>query len=122
MEGNPRAELSDQLVTMRLGWSDFERFLSIRGESLSPRITYLDGVLELMSPSKSHEGIKSRIVRLLELWAALEGIAVSPFGSTTLKKRRGKAVARRVLRRRSLRDGLGAGHRGRGELESLRYR
>lgn len=83
----------DQQVTLRLGWTDFEKFLVMRGEAPSPRITYLDGVLELMSPSKSHEGIKSRIGRLLELWAALEGIAVSPFGSTTLKKRRGRAVA-----------------------------
>jgi Uma2 family endonuclease len=93
MEAHSPPEASDQLVTMQLDWADFEVFLRLRGESVSPRITYLDGVLELTSPSKSHEGIKSRIGRLLEMWAALEGIAVSPFGSTTLKKRRGKAVA-----------------------------
>ena len=92
MEATSLAQ-SDQLVSIRLGWAGFELIQRARGESRSPRITYLDGVLELLAPSKSHEGIKSRIGRLLEMWAALEGIAVSPFGSTTLKKRRGKAVA-----------------------------
>jgi Uma2 family endonuclease len=83
----------DQRVSVRLPWADFVRFLAARGESSNPRVTYFDGVLELMSPSKAHEGIKSRIGRLLELWAALEGIAVNPFGSTTLKQRRGRAAA-----------------------------
>lgn len=84
---------TDQLITMRVSWPQFESFLRIRRESASPRIAYLDGVLELRAPSQAHEGIKSRIGRLLELWAALEGVAVSPYGSTTLKKRRGNAGA-----------------------------
>lgn len=93
MQSSPPPPSTDQLITMRMSWAEFESFLQIRGESVSPRITYLDGVLELISPSQAHEGIKSRIGRLLELWAALEGVAVSPYGSTTLKKRRGKAGA-----------------------------
>ncbi|MDX2012008.1 MAG: Uma2 family endonuclease [Myxococcaceae bacterium] len=84
---------TDQRVQLRMPWADFVRFLELRGEASTPRITSIDGVLELMSPSKSHEGLKSRIGRLLELWAALEGVAVSPFGSTTLKQRRGQAAA-----------------------------
>ena len=45
MEAHSPAEASDQLVTMQLDWADFEVFLRLRGESVSPRITYLDGVL-----------------------------------------------------------------------------
>jgi Uma2 family endonuclease len=93
MERDARVSESDQRVSLRLPWADFERFMALRGEAANPRITYIDGVLELMSPSKAHEGIKSRIGRLLELWAALEGVAVNPFGSTTLKQRRGQAAA-----------------------------
>jgi len=32
-------------------WGDFQRLLEIRGDRPVPRMAYLDGVLELMSPS-----------------------------------------------------------------------
>lgn len=93
METKHEAASSDQRVTLQMGWPDFERFLAIRGESVNPRIAYLDGVLELMAPSKAHEGIKKRIARLLEYWAITEGIRLGAFGSTTLKRRKGRAGA-----------------------------
>lgn len=93
MQSSPPPPATDQLITMRMSWAEFESFLQIRGESVSPRIAYLDGVLELMAPSKSHEGIKKRIARLLEYWAITEGITLGAFGSTTLKQRKGKAGA-----------------------------
>ncbi|MDX2010534.1 MAG: Uma2 family endonuclease [Myxococcaceae bacterium] len=93
MHAEVRIPTDDQRVTLRLGWQDFERFLLMRGEAVRPRIAYLDGVLELMSPSKSHEGIKKRLARLVEYWAITEGITLGAFGSTTLKKKRGKAGA-----------------------------
>lgn len=81
----------DQHVYVHLSWAGFEQFLALRGEAAGPRLTYLDGVLELMSPSETHEGIKSRLGRLLELWAAWEGIELAAFGSTTLKRAKDKA-------------------------------
>ncbi len=50
-----------------------------------PRISYLEGELELMSPSKEHERIKSYIGRLVEAYALERGIDLSPYGSWTLK-------------------------------------
>jgi Uma2 family endonuclease len=48
-------------------------------------MTYLNGVLELMSPSVDHEGIKKTIARLLEAYADEKGIPFNGFGSWTLK-------------------------------------
>lgn len=81
----------DQRVFLRLSWPDFEQFLALRGDAAGTRITYLDGVLEIRSPSSVHEGIKKRLARLLELWAAQEGVDLAGYGSTTLKRKAGKA-------------------------------
>jgi Uma2 family endonuclease len=50
-----------------------------------PRIAYLEGALELMSPWKDHERIKSTIGCLIEAYALERGIDLSPYGSWTLK-------------------------------------
>lgn len=42
-------------------WADYERLLAPRGESSAPRLTYLEGALEITSPSRSHESLKSVI-------------------------------------------------------------
>ncbi len=47
-----------RLVTYGVPWSHFEAQLALRGERPVPRIAFLDGALELMSPSKDHERIK----------------------------------------------------------------
>lgn len=83
----------DQRIFFDFDWDEFQRFLDIRSERGGNRITYLDGVMEIMSPSHVHEGIKSRLRRLLELWAGHEDIEITAWGSTTLKKKRRKAGA-----------------------------
>ena len=50
------------------------------------RMTYLRGVLELMSPSREHELWKTNIARLVELYAHLKRIELHGYGSTTFKK------------------------------------
>lgn len=77
---------TDQYVRLAgATWADYERLLRIRGERAVPRITYLEGVLELMSPSRKHESIKSRLGRLVEAWCYERGVAFDPVGSWTLK-------------------------------------
>ncbi len=51
-----------------------------------PRICYLDGAMELMSPSKDHERIKSYIGRMIEAYALERGIDLSPYGAWTLRE------------------------------------
>lgn len=52
-----------------------------------PRIAYLEGVMELVRPSKDHERIKSYIGRLIDAYALERGIDLSPYGAWTLKNR-----------------------------------
>lgn len=77
---------ADQRVVMYgIPWSLYEAQLSVRGEAAVPRIAYCQGTLELTSPSKDHERIKSYIGRLLETYALERGIDLSPYGAWTLK-------------------------------------
>ena len=69
-----------------VSWSDFELILQIRGDRAGVRLTYLNGVLELISPSVDHEGVKKTIARLLEAYAEEKGLTFNGFGSWTLKK------------------------------------
>lgn len=76
----------DQRVTLSdVSWADFELILQIRGDSSGVRLTYINGALELMSPSADHEGIKTTFGRLLETYAEERGLTLNGFGSWTLK-------------------------------------
>jgi len=76
-----------------VSWADFEMILQIRGDRGGVRVTYLNGVLELMTPSVDHEGIKKTIARLLEAYAEEKGLPFNGFGSWTLKNaRRARAL------------------------------
>lgn len=79
----------DHTVQLRgVSWEDYERLLEVRGDHSAPRFTYLRGTLEIMTPSKDHEGIKSLIAGLLEAWCIDRGIEIMPYGSWTLKDRK----------------------------------
>ena len=63
----------------------YEAELAVRGEKSVPRVSFLDGTLELMSPSRDHERLSAWIARLAEVFAEERGIELSPYGSWTLK-------------------------------------
>ena len=69
-------------------WDDYERLLELRGDRAAPRITYLKGTLEIMTPSRDHEGIKSLIGRLVEAYCLHAGIRFMPYGSWTIQERK----------------------------------
>lgn len=50
------------------------------------RMTYCEGVLELMSPSTEHENEKKTIARLIELHALERDIALYGYGNATFRK------------------------------------
>ncbi len=84
----PAALAGDDIIVLRdVTWADYQRLLEIRGERAVPRLTYLEGVLELMTPSRSHESLKSMIGRLVEAWCLEHDVAVSPYGSWTLESK-----------------------------------
>src|SRR5947207_16018976 len=79
---------ADHIVALHeVSWDDYERLLEMRGDHSVPRISYLEGEVEIMSPSEDHETIKSYIGRLLELWCLDRGMELKPVGSWTLKRK-----------------------------------
>jgi Uma2 family endonuclease len=83
------AEAIDHFVYLRgLSFQEYEAVLEMRGDASVPRMTYLEGVLELMSPSRYHEKDKKRFARLLETWALETGVRLEGIGSWTLKNSR----------------------------------
>ncbi len=50
------------------------------------RMTYLEGALELMSPSETHEDLKTLLARLLEAYAEEADIDLNGRGSTTFRE------------------------------------
>jgi Uma2 family endonuclease len=74
-------------------WADYLRLLEIRGEHSAPRLTYIEGTLEIMSPSRTHDEIKSYIGCLVEAWCLERGVEFTPYGSWTLKNKQEKRGA-----------------------------
>ena len=80
------APADDHIVLLRnAAWSDYQRALELRGDRPVPRLAYMRGGLQLMSPSQDHEAIKSVIGRLVEVWCLERNVEFSPFGSWTLE-------------------------------------
>jgi Uma2 family endonuclease len=71
-----------------MSWADYLRLLAVRGEDAVPRITYLEGTIEIMSPSSNHETIKSVIGCLVEVYCLEHDVDFSPYGSWTIKSKR----------------------------------
>ena len=72
-------------ITDRVNWEQYEALLARNGDTSAYRVTYLDGALEIMSPSRRHESRKTRIGNLLEIYFLEADINYFPFGSTTLR-------------------------------------
>jgi Uma2 family endonuclease len=78
LEADQRVWLTD------VSWEGFESFLALRGEK-GPRVTYLNGTLELMSPSRDHERIGRRISAVLQAYLDHVGIRYESLGAWLLK-------------------------------------
>jgi len=75
-----------RIVMSGLSWDDFESFLAMRGEDAAgPRVTYLEGTLELMSPSRNHETIKKFFAAVVEAYLDHLGVRYQGVGSWLLK-------------------------------------
>jgi Uma2 family endonuclease len=67
-------------------WAQYEALLAKLGDSLSYRVNYLDGVLEIVAPSRRHETEKSRIGDLLLIYFLETDTEYFPTGSTTFRQ------------------------------------
>jgi Uma2 family endonuclease len=82
---NEHVATADQRLYMRIDWAGYKTLDMLRGERSRPRITYLDGVAELMSPSNDHERIRSQIGRIVDAFCVARKILLMPYGNWTLK-------------------------------------
>jgi Uma2 family endonuclease len=74
-----------------VNWSQYEALLADLEDSSHYRVTYLDGVLEIVSPSRRHERSKTQIGNLLEIYFLETDTEYFPVGSTTLRKQERQA-------------------------------
>jgi|JI10StandDraft_1071094.scaffolds.fasta_scaffold00098_16 Uma2 family endonuclease len=79
-----------RIVLVGVPWSRYEIEVVLRGEASVPRLAYLGGALEFMTPSKDHERLTSYIGRLIEVFADLHGVDLSPYRSWTLTSGAGR--------------------------------
>jgi Uma2 family endonuclease len=79
------ADPDQRVILDGIDWWQFETFLAIRGDRAGVRVTYLEGQLEIMSPSRTHEMLKTLIARLLEAYAEEKGLVFEGYGSLTMR-------------------------------------
>jgi Uma2 family endonuclease len=77
---------SDQILLMNgISWDIYETLLKSCQNNSHYRLKYLEGTLEIMSPSRRHEVDKKIIALLLEIYFLEIGIDFYPLGSTTFR-------------------------------------
>jgi len=76
----------DRYLTTGVSWQQYEALLVQLGDRPGFRVTYLDGVLEIVSPSLRHEDTKSRIGDLLLVYFLETDTEYYPKGSTAFRQ------------------------------------
>ena len=77
----------EQRVLLRsISWQTYE-MLADNPDRVGRLLTYDQGVLEIMSPSKAHESDKSMLGRMVERFAEEQGIDICSSASTTFKRK-----------------------------------
>jgi Uma2 family endonuclease len=75
-----------RIILNNVSWEQYVTVRDALDHIPGLRMTYLEGVLEIMSPSRQHEGIKKSLARLLEIYAVERGVDLNGYGSTTFRK------------------------------------
>jgi Uma2 family endonuclease len=85
-ETGDNIEREERFITSEVSWQQYEALLLKLEDNCYYRVTYLDGVLEIVSPSRRHEGAKKRIATLLEVYFEETDTEYFPLGSMTLRR------------------------------------
>ncbi len=81
-----RPEVDARVLLHGVDWSLFESICASRGDRPVPRITYVDGDLELMSPSYWHECLKGYLTGFVQSLARGLQVNFRSAGSTTWQR------------------------------------
>lgn len=79
---------ADQWVLLTgVTWEQYEALLALFGDDPPGiRMAYLEGTLEIMSPSTRHERVKKIVARLVEAYALERDVPLNGLGSATFRK------------------------------------
>jgi Uma2 family endonuclease len=75
-----------RMVLQHISWETYERVLTDHLDASSPRFTYDEGTLEIMSPSNEHEELKVTVAAVADILAEEWQIEFKGFGSTTFRR------------------------------------
>lgn len=79
-------ETEERFIANEVSWEQYEALLIKLSDNSSYRVTYLDGVLEILSPSPRHEEIKKSIGALLKVYFEETSTQYFPLGSKTFRR------------------------------------
>jgi Uma2 family endonuclease len=82
----PPSGTEQRIVLYGISWETYERLLADLVDSSTPRLTFDQGVLEVMSPTAEHEEYNRTLALLVEVTAEELGINIRRLGSTTFKR------------------------------------
>ena len=81
----------DQIVTLEnITWNQYKNISETIDEASFCRISYCDGVLELMSPGLPHEELSENTGEIIKEYCYQKDIKCFPIRSTTLENKKGK--------------------------------
>jgi len=80
------AEAERRFVLYDVPWWTYVALRDAMDEHGRVKMTYLEGALELMSPSMLHEDAKTIIARLIEVWAMERNVDLRGFGGATFRR------------------------------------
>lgn len=75
------------ILLRNVSWEEFEAILEELGDRRSPRLAYLDGMLEIMAPLLEHQYFKQAISIAIEDMAETLELDYESYGSTTWRQR-----------------------------------
>lgn len=77
--------LGHQVLLTAVTWDELEMILEELGEERATRLSYSNGVLEIMAPSPEHEDNKVILADLVKIILEEQGLEFRNLGSTTFK-------------------------------------
>lgn len=78
-------ESETRIVLENVSWEIFVALADERRGSV-PRLSYNEGVLEMMSPKRKHENISCLLGRMIEAYSEIRGIEILSVASVTVKR------------------------------------
>ena len=82
----PTTDSEERYIISGVSWQQYETLLEKLGNSPWYRVTFLEGVLEIVAPSRKHESKKDNIARLLGIYFEETRTRFYGLGSTTFRK------------------------------------